>query len=95
MADDPSKKPPPPPGYQFTLKIITPDGRNVYTVDATQLSQLVTPQPITHGPGDDRNDVQELVDLSAPISHRRYEGPGDADLFGTFIVNLSIYNPNK
>lgn len=93
MADESPKKQP--PGYQFTLKIITPDGLNVYTVDATQLSQIVTPQSINSGNGDDRNDVRELVDLSAPISHRRYDGPGDVDLFGTFIVNLSVYNPKK
>ncbi|HWO21315.1 MAG TPA: hypothetical protein VNO30_21255 [Kofleriaceae bacterium] len=98
MADEPPKKDPPPPppaGYQFTLKIITPDGLNVYTVEASQLSQIATPQSINSGSGDGKNDVRELVDLSAPISHRRYEGPGNVDLFGTFIVNLSVYNPNK
>lgn len=96
MADDPADSQTAPPGYQFTLRVITPDGKNVYSVMATDLAKVATLQSITGGGNEGGQDVRELVDLNAPISHKLYPpSHGQSDLFGTFIINLSIYNPDR
>lgn len=96
MADDPANKQTAPAEYQFTLNIITPDGKNVYSLMATDLAKVATLHPLNGGGNDAGQDARELVDLNAPISHKRYPPlHGQSDLFGTFIVNLSIYNPDR
>lgn len=96
MADDPPDTQNPPPGYQFTLRVITPDGKNVYSLMATDLAKVATLQSLQGGGNDGGQDARELVDLNAPISHKPYPpSHGTVDLFGTFIVNLSIYNPDR
>jgi len=92
MADSPLDSPDQttPETYEFTLKIITPDGKNVYTVESAQIAQLAAAQSVK---GD--KEARELLDLSAPIAHVPYKGPGEVKLLGTFFINLSVYNPNK
>ena len=88
MADDSSKKEPPPSEYEFVLRVITPDGKNVYSVDAIQLAQIASMQPLTP----DATDAAELLRLTAPVAHVPF--PEHAALFGTFLVNLSVFNPD-
>lgn len=90
MADDPSNEQP--PGYQFTLNIITPDGKAVFSVDANQLPAA---QWLQGAGGNDQGAIQELLRLNAPIAHIPYKQPGGVALLGTFYINLSVYNPDK
>jgi hypothetical protein len=88
MADDSPKKEPLPSEYEFVLRVITPDGKNVYSVDAIQLAQVASLQPLTQND----TDAAELLRLTAPIAHVPF--PEHAALFGTFLVNLSVFNPD-
>jgi len=88
MADD--KPVNPPAEYDFTLVIITPDGKTVYQVEAKDLPKIAkTGLAQTAGA-----TVNQLVDLSSPIAHNPYPpGHTNEDLLGTFFVNLSAIKP--
>lgn len=75
--------------YAFTLVIITPDAKNVITLQSQQLGPLATMTPLSKFDPDAVAPL--LVKMNAPISHE--ESPVPSALFGTFTINLSMYNP--